>query len=80
MGGGPGSWPALAESAAARGSWPKSASSDSLKSLSDGSAPSASVLNLAINSLNSDAVASRESSLALVYPVFDESIDAIRRI
>uniref|UniRef100_A0A0D3H9I0 HTH La-type RNA-binding domain-containing protein n=1 Tax=Oryza barthii TaxID=65489 RepID=A0A0D3H9I0_9ORYZ len=41
-GGGPGSWPALAESAAARGSWPKSASSDSLKSLSDGSAPSAS--------------------------------------
>uniref|UniRef100_A0A0E0IN20 HTH La-type RNA-binding domain-containing protein n=1 Tax=Oryza nivara TaxID=4536 RepID=A0A0E0IN20_ORYNI len=42
MGGGPGSWPALAESAAARGSWPKSASSDSLKSLSDGSAPSAS--------------------------------------
>lgn len=74
------SWPALAESAAARGSWPKSASSDSLKSLSDGSAPSASVLNLAINSLNSDAVASRESSLALVYPVFDESIDAIRRI
>ncbi|KAF0903603.1 hypothetical protein E2562_028016 [Oryza meyeriana var. granulata] len=40
MGGGPGSWPALAESAARVA--PKSASSDSLKSLSDGSAPSAS--------------------------------------